>query len=123
MCMNMIDYALRILRRAHYLDVKSVGFLGNIGVYIEFNNVADVLVSAGFFYHCAFPTRDSLNIVEVNHNLVRLLTSYLPFSKEVLQKRRVLALTNPNVLERIILWSSLSELRPFYLTSMVVKKS
>ena len=95
MCRNMIDYALRVLRRAHYLDVKSVGSLGNIGVYVEFNNVVDVLVSAGFFYHCAFPTEDSLNIVEVNHSLVRLLTSYLPFSKEVLQKRRVLVLADP----------------------------
>ncbi len=95
MCRNMIGYALRILRRAHYLDIRGVDSLGNIGVYIEFSNVVDVLVSAGFFYHCAFPVGDSLNMVEVNHDLVRLLTSYLPFNREVLQKRRVLVLANP----------------------------
>lgn len=102
MCRNIIDYVLRILKKAHYLDIRSVGSLGNIGVYIEFNNVVDVLVSAGFFYHCAFPVKNSLNIVEVNHDLVHLLISYLPFNREVLQKRRVLVLANPQCIRENI---------------------
>ncbi len=93
MCRERIEDAIKILRNAHYMEIKDTGAISNVGIYIEFNSTYNALLASTFFCGCILPKRDdSSKYIELGRSLLYPVISLIPFPSDVLKTRKVLAL-------------------------------